>query len=652
MKKLIFFLSGTLFLQVASAQDSTLMQEVVVSANKFPSKTSTTGKVVTVIGRAQIEQSGSKDLSQLLTEQAGVYVNGAFGNPGKDKSVYIRGAKVDHTLIVIDGVPMYDPSGIGSNFDIRLLALDQIERIEILKGSQSTLYGSDAMAGVIHITTRKASSKKLEASGRISYGSYNTLQVHGEASGTYKKWNYSVQQTYLKTNGIDETLDTSKVTTIRDKDGFTQQQFRVQGGYRPTEKTLIQPFFRYSSFMQAYDQGAFTDELDLNNNNRNLQTGLHVESQIGKLKTQLNYSFSNHRRTFSDDSTLSRNGFSSFSKGVYAGQEHIADLFGWIQINKQLRITVGSDFRSSFSNQEFQSISTFGTFESKLGSDSLNQNQFGIYTALLAQPHERFNIEVGGRWNRHSAYGSNAVFNINPSWQVDDNWKLFSNISSAYKTPTLYQLFSEYGNRDLNPEQALTYENGVQHEAIQQGWGFRAVYFQREVKQVIAFFTDAQFPLGRYINQDRQLDKGWEFDAHVRLSKKSDFRFQGSWIDGKTTAKKDGKDTTFFNLFRRPTMSCSMQWNWRPDKHWQFRAGVMYVGERKDLGYDANWTPQVLTLKAFANLDLYGEYRLNENGKGLSVYVDLRNITQENYAEILGYRSMGFNGSIGLRFSR
>jgi vitamin B12 transporter len=148
------------------------------------------------------------------------------------------------------------------------------------------------------------------------------------------------------------------------------------------------------------------------------------------------------------------------------------------------------------------------------------------------------------------------------------------------------------------------------------------------------------------------LDKGWEFDAHVRLTKRSDFRFQGSWIDGKTTTQQDGKDTTFFNLFRRPKVSCSMQWNCRPHKHWQFRVGLLYVGERKDLSYDANFVPVVVNLKPFANLDLYGEYRLNENGKGISVYVDLRNVTNENYAEIFGYRSMGFNGSLGLRFSR
>ena len=120
MKKKIFIAAATLFSFVLKAQDSTkALDEVIVTANKFPNKVSLTGKVVTVISKEQIEKSGSKDLAQILSEQGGIYINGANSNAGKDKSIFIRGAKIDHTLITIDGVPIYDASGIGSNFDIR-----------------------------------------------------------------------------------------------------------------------------------------------------------------------------------------------------------------------------------------------------------------------------------------------------------------------------------------------------------------------------------------------------------------------------------------------------------------------------------------------------------------------------------------------------
>ncbi len=164
MKKKIFIVAAAIISSQLQAQTDTtreILDEVVITANKYPNKTSLTGKVITVITKEQLEHSGGKDLSQLLTEQAGVYVGGANSNAGKDKSIYLRGARIDHTLITVDGVPLYDPSGIGGNFDIRNLSVAAIERIEILKGSQSTLYGSDAIAGVINIITKKSADKLI-----------------------------------------------------------------------------------------------------------------------------------------------------------------------------------------------------------------------------------------------------------------------------------------------------------------------------------------------------------------------------------------------------------------------------------------------------------------------------------------------------------
>src|SRR5688572_27840235 len=249
--------------QFSWAQDSTTVRaldEVVITANKYPTKASSTGKVLNVITRRQLEQAGGKDLSQVLNEQTGIYINGANSNPGKDKTVFLRGAKVDHTLILIDGVPVYDASGIGSNFDIRQIPVEHIERVEILKGSQSTLYGSDAIAGVINIITRKNANVPMRFSGKISYGSYNTLRANAALQGNKNKLDYSIGYGVTTTDGIDETIDTTGGTSIRDKDGYKQHSVNASLGWKASEKFYLSPYIRFAALKADIDQGAFVDE--------------------------------------------------------------------------------------------------------------------------------------------------------------------------------------------------------------------------------------------------------------------------------------------------------------------------------------------------------------------------------------------------------
>src|SRR5690348_8201696 len=121
----IFAVAAMIISSQLFAQDSSkLMDEVTLTASKFSTKTTQTGKVVTLITRQDIEHAGSRDLAQVITELGGVFINGFNSNLGKEKNIYLRGAKVDYTLITIDGVPVYDASGIGSNFDIRNISID------------------------------------------------------------------------------------------------------------------------------------------------------------------------------------------------------------------------------------------------------------------------------------------------------------------------------------------------------------------------------------------------------------------------------------------------------------------------------------------------------------------------------------------------
>ena len=196
------------------------LENITLTANKFSTKTTETGKVVVTINRQQIEKAGSRDLSQVISELGGVYINGSNNNAGKDKSIYLRGAKVDYTLITIDGIPVYDATGIGSNFDIRYFPVDMVERVEIVKGSQGTLYGSDAIAGVINIITRRGGTGKANLSGVMHYGSYNSLRTNAAISGSVSKVDYTVGYSHFETAGFSEARQPASATVSFDKDSY------------------------------------------------------------------------------------------------------------------------------------------------------------------------------------------------------------------------------------------------------------------------------------------------------------------------------------------------------------------------------------------------------------------------------------------------
>ena len=650
MKRHFFVVAAVIISSILQAQDSTTtsLDEVVLTANKYPNKTSLTGKVVTIITHEQLERSGGKDISQLLTEQAGIFISGANSNAGKDKSIYIRGAGVEYTLIAIDGIPVYDPSGIGSNFDIRNIPLANIERIEILKGSQSTLYGSDAIAGVINIITKRIAVKPISINTLLSYGSNESFRTNAGIIGRSGIIDYNAALSFQNTKGINEATDQNN-SQETDKDGFRQTGIQLAAGIKPTDKVYIQPFFRYNHLNGDIDQGAFTDELDYTYKQKSWQTGIRGEFNIGKSKLNMLYNYNNINRLYIDDSVKSRNGFDTWSQGSYTGSEHFADAFIHIPLSNQVKLTGGIDHRASESDHSYSSVGFWGPYKSEYTKDSLRQHQTGLYAALNLNGKSGFNLELGSRINFHSAFGSNTVFNINPSWFINKKIKMFANISSAYRTPSLYQLFSEYGNKALKPEAGLTTEAGLQYFSTNNKFSSSIVAFSRNVKDVIFFYFNSSTFESQYINQDKQKDHGFELEASYNISKSTTFKAFYSYVTGKITTQQSGKDTTFNNLLRRPGSSIGVNISYQFCKSLYFSTNLMSVSKRNDSYYDNNTFSTVHTiLKSYILWNIYTEYGFPEIK--LKLFADIRNITNSKYTEISGFNTLGFNGSGGVRF--
>lgn len=643
---------------IFAQQDSisaNVLEEVTVTANKFPGKTLQTGKVLTIVTRQQLERAGGKDLSQILQEQTGLYLNGANSNPGKDKTIFLRGAKGEHTLIAIDGVPVYDVSGVTSSFDIRSIPVENIERIEILKGSQSTLYGSDAVAGVINIIMKKG-TKKASPSLLLNYGSYNTFKTNASINGKSGVIDYQLGYTYSRTDGISEATDKAGTGKF-DKDPSKQHSIMAGIGIAVSKNIRLNPYLMASDFDGELDNGGFSDDKDYSQQLKNFQAGIRNEISFGRAKLNLLYNYNRVRRDYLNDSIIKETATDGYLRGYYKGSEHFADAYIHFPLVQNLDFIGGIDFRASGTDIETISVykymignNTFSdVYPSSLSKDSANQHQTGFYGAFVYRGQSGFNAELGGRWNNHSTYGSNFVFNFNPSYLIGKRLKAFANISSAYRVPTLYQLYSEYRNPfiDLQPEKGITYEGGLQYLHQKNVVNIRIAIFKRDVTDGIAFYTDPSTFRSYYVNQDEQRDWGFEVEPTLNINQNLQVLLSYSYVDGKITTPRGAKDTSFFNLIRRPKHVVSGTINYQLSKQIFVSGQIRYLGKRTDLDF-SSFPSKTVTLSDYTLLDLYLEYRFK---KFVKVFAGGRNLANVTYSEALGFNALDRNFHTGVIFS-
>jgi vitamin B12 transporter len=645
MKKKIFIAAAVLFSsQLYAQKDSTKnLDEVVITASKFPIKQSLTGKVVTVIDQQQLQRNSGKSLTEVLNTQAGIIVNGSSNVLGTNQDVYLRGAAAGKTLILLDGVPVYDASGISGAYDLNLVSVDQVERIEILKGSQSTLYGSDAIAGVINIISKKGGTKKINATANLAAGSYNTFKGTVGLNGTVKNTAYNVQYSKLYSKGFSTAQYKTGVDDF-DKDGMDENVFRANISQKIGNKFSVRANTQLSDYKTDADAGQFKDDADYTINNKNTIIGFGADYTIAKLILHFNYNYNKVNRVYQDDSA-SRGGFSYYSKGDYTGKSHFVELYSNIAVAKQIDVLVGADYRNQLTDQNYFSVSSFGPYASTpLSDDSTKVNQFGAYASVVVKDIKGFNVELGGRYNNFNKYGNVFTFSFNPSYVIKNSIKIFGNISSGFKAPSLYQVYSEYRNPnvELKPEKSLSIEGGIQY--YKDNINLRAVYFSRDIKDNIVFYSaGAPTYASYYVNADKQKDKGFELEASIDFGKVT---LNANYVnlDGKIETKTGTKDTSFFNLYRRPRQTINFNVGIELCKNWNMNMGVQSISKR----YEAVFASAPIEMPAYYVWNLYSTYSITKN---MRAFVDLKNITDEKYSEVYGYNSRRFNFMAGVNLN-
>ena len=283
-----------------SQKNAYSLEDVIVTANKIEQKQNTTGKVVSIITAADIKANAGRTLSEILNEQAGLYLPGALSNAGTVPSIYMRGASSGRTLVLIDGVPAGDPSMISNEFDLNLVPLSQVERVEILKGAQSTMYGSDAIGGVINIITKSKDQKSW--SGSYSTGTYGTHKFDLQHAHTFNKLSYVAGFENQSANGFSSATDI-KNTGLFDKDGYQNKSWFVNVNYAFNNNWNLKAYTRQTSYSADVDYGAFKDDKDEYFKNATKMSGVTLKYKKENTSFQLLYQYSTQDRNYLNDST-------------------------------------------------------------------------------------------------------------------------------------------------------------------------------------------------------------------------------------------------------------------------------------------------------------------------------------------------------------
>ncbi len=642
-KKLIFAWCLLLTLTSSIAQDSTQITNnstlsldslrispVIVTSSKIPLESRESSKPVTVISRAHLEANKSKNLAQVLNEQVGITVAGAGGNPGQNKSIFLRGATSGYTLILIDGIPVNDPSGIGGAFDIRLIPTNQIDHIEILKGSQSTLYGTDAIAGVINIITKSGSDKLVNFDGTFTYGSFNTRSGQADIHGKFKKNSYLLSYGFLDTEGISEAYD--EIDTLDfDKDGMRNQNVAAKVTFNPYNGIQITPFVRASFFDGDYDNGAFADG-DNSYESQTFQIGTTGQYTAKKLKVNLNYN-----EVFSE-----RKFMSAFPSEFKSRMQNIEG-FASYDVTKNITLLGGA------LNQKHIMFDTNSTIVDP------DINIYSPYALFIYKDREGFNVEGGARLNAHSKYGNNLTFTFTPSYWVNDQLKVFGGVSSGYKAPTLSQLYGQWGaNEDLKPEESLSMELGAGFYHSNEKLQGTVSVFNRSIENVIIYYTDPTTFASSYLNRDEQNDYGVELEARYTPMEKLAVSGGYTYVNGELSTKTDGnEDTSYYNLIRRPKHKFSLIVQYSPIKHLKIAVDAHFIGERSDLFFffdetTFSFSSREVSLESYVLLNANISYSFLKNS--METFLSVGNILNTDYMEIYGFATRPVNFNLGLSF--
>jgi len=574
--------------------------EIVVTATRTEIARSQVGSSISVLTAAEIEERQYAFTVDAIRSLPGVIVN-QNGPLGGQASVRIRGASADQTLVLVDGVTVNDPARPGADFDFSNLDPNDIERIEVLRGPQSTLYGSQAIGGVVNIITKRA-KEPFAYSAFLEAGSFNTLRAGGSVSGKEGETDYRVSLSGVRTNGISKADENDGNT---EEDGYKSYTISGNIGSNLTENLRAEGSVRYSDSRNEFDNvGTDADRVG---HSRELSTSaaLHLSTFGGQLENSLtaNYAFTDR-----DNET---NGVRSFNA---TGERTSLEYIGEVQTSDLWNGLVG--------------LKTEDT-QIRGGTSIRTDSVFGQVQIL---PIENLSLIGGVRFDDHERTGGVTTFRFTSAYELPSTGTVFrGSWGEGFKSPTPFQLtFFCCGatgpNANLKPEESRGWDVGVEQEFLGGKANVEVNYFQQDVENQIIF----SFPVGGYLNVSQVETEGWELIASTRPA---------DWIDlsANFTHQSAVDLSTGSQLIRTPANIATLNVTTFPVENLSVGGSLVWNDDERD---------SAGVLQDWFRIDLRSSYKLNDE---VELFGRVENLLDEQYQDIFQFGTPGVSGYVGIR---
>ncbi len=584
--------------------------DTVVTPTRTEVSAGEVGSSFSVISQEQIRASGRVNVGEVLRDVVGVDVV-RQGGPGSLQSVFIRGANSQHTKVLLDGVPINDPSNATRGFDFSTLDIENVERIEVLRGPQSLLYGSDAIGGVINIITQRgAGPLSLRASGRGgTFGTARqTLSVSGGNDTTY----YSFGGAFTDTAGISQAARRFDNT---ERDGYSNGTLSGRFGWTPSELLNVDYVFRWADVDAQVDSYDFSlsrpvDDLIRRNLSRTFYNRVQAQSLMfdGALEQIVGFNLTQYRR---DDTHPE-----PFVPMEYRGQTRRVD---W-QAN--LLLAQGNTFSVGFNYLQEDADTTYNPFASQNNSGLFLMDQFSLSDLWF--------VTIGTRWDDWNTAGTANTYRWTNLIRVGDTGAaVHGSIGTGFRAPALAENLFAFGNPGLRPERSKGWDLGLRQEAWDGHLVLDCTYFRNDLIDLIVF----DFDTFRLENVGQARTTGVELSAVWRTGNGHSIRAEYTYTD---TTNLDTQRL----LFRRPRNKASLQMGRRVlHDRGQLNLELLYVGNRLDSNLEV--------LSQYFLLNLTGTYTLNDHW---ALFVRGANLLDDRYEEVYGYGTEGVAAYGGLDF--